>query len=231
MTEQPGPVEPQQLRASDTDREQVAQQLHKAMADGRITMAELDERLSTVYSAKTLGELEPVVLDLPDAVSPVAGRNLPARSAPRSPESRIGGRPGSATSVAIMSGAERKGNWVVPRQHNSFAFWGGVEIDLREARFAEREVTITAVAIMAGIEVIVPDDVHLEVNGFGLMGAFDKIDKSSAAPEDEVPEDAPVVRVNGLAFWAGVEVKRVSREKKNKKSKKRNKNDDNRELE
>ncbi|KMS78550.1 DUF1707 SHOCT-like domain-containing protein [Prauserella rugosa] len=220
MTEQPGPVDPKQLRASDDDRERVAQQLHKAMGDGRITMAELDERLGTVYAAKTLGELEPVLVDLPDTVSPVEGRNPPATTSSRSPESRIGGRPGSATSIAIMSGADRKGPWVVPRQHNSFAFWGGVEIDLREARFAEREVTITAVAIMAGIDVIVPDDVHVQVSGVGLMGAFDKVDKKSAAPEDEVPDAAPVVKVNGLAFWGGVEVRRVSREKKQRKKNK-----------
>lgn len=220
MTDESGATEPHrieqaQLRASDADREQVAQQLHKAMGDGRITMAELEERLGTVYAAKTLGELEPVLTDIPGAVAPTSSpERSSARAAPRSPESRIGGTPGSTTSIAIMSGADRKGSWVVPRQHNSFAFWGGVEIDLREARFAEREVTITAVAIMGGVDVIVPDDVHVRVSGVGLMGAFDKVDKESAAPEDEVPDGAPMVTVNGLAFWGGVEVRRVARRKR-----------------
>ncbi|MBB3661980.1 MULTISPECIES: DUF1707 SHOCT-like domain-containing protein [Prauserella salsuginis group] len=220
MTEDPGPaephrIEPAQLRASDADRERVAQQLHTAMGDGRITMAELEQRLGIVYAAKTLGELEPVLADLPGAVSPVTSSpQPPAPVSPRAPESRIGGTPGSATSIAIMSGTDRKGSWVVPRQHNSFAFWGGVEIDLREARFAEREVTITAVAIMAGIDVIVPDDVHVRVTGIGVMGAFEQVEKKDPRPEDEVPEGAPVVTVNGLAFWAGVEVRRMPRRKK-----------------
>ena len=46
---------PDQMRASDADRERVAQVLHNALSEGRITVNELEERLSTVYAAKTLG--------------------------------------------------------------------------------------------------------------------------------------------------------------------------------
>ncbi|RBM11377.1 hypothetical protein DI005_34170 [Prauserella sp. PE36] len=217
MTEQPGARDPKQLRASDADRERVAQLLHTAMGEGRITMAELEERLGAVYAAKTLGDLEPVVEDLPGVVAiPQAAAQLPAVSQARLPETRIGGKPGSTTSIAIMSGVSRKGNWVVPPQHNSFAFWGGTEIDLRKARFAERHSTITAVAIMGAVEITVPDDIHVEVTGFGLMGAFESTDKKGAAPEDSVPPDAPTVKINGLAFWGAVEVRRVPRDPKRK---------------
>lgn len=214
MSEQPSRPDPEQMRASDADRERVAQRLHQAMADGRITMAELEERLGTVYAAKTIGELQPVVTDLPDEGAPLPSVSATSAVAPAStavPERRIGGVPGSTTSIAIMSGTDRKGDWVLPPQHNSFAFWGGVEIDLRHARFAEQYSTITAVAIMGGIEVIVPDDITVEVTGIGVMGAFETRNKkgasSSAAP------GAPVVKITGLAFWGGVEVKRVPRSK------------------
>ncbi|WP_199435129.1 DUF1707 SHOCT-like domain-containing protein [Qaidamihabitans albus] len=209
MTEQPGRPDPKQLRASDADRERIAQILHSALGEGRITVNELEERLDQVYSAKTLGDLEPVVEDLPDVSTSAA--LLPVTPAQvHRPDQRIGGQPGSAVSIAIMSGTARKGNWVVPPQHNSFAFWGGVEIDLRHARFAERHSTITAVAIMGGIEITVPDDIVVEVTGIGIMGAFETTDKKGAA--DSAAPDAPVVRINGLAFWGGVEVKRVPRE-------------------
>ncbi|MFC4004507.1 DUF1707 domain-containing protein [Prauserella oleivorans] len=212
MTEQPGVPDPKQLRASDADRERVAQLLHSAMGEGRITMSELEERLSTVYAAKTLGELDPVVADLPGTLTLPTAQHLPVQQPqPNLPETRIGGTPGSATSVAIMSGVTRKGRWVVPRQHNSVAFWGGVELDLRDARFAEKHCTITAVAIMGGIDITVPDDIHVEVTGIGVMGAFETKTKKSAADEDAVPPGAPVLRVNGLAFWGGVEVRRVPR--------------------
>ncbi|MTD59343.1 DUF1707 domain-containing protein [Amycolatopsis sp. RM579] len=191
------------MRASNADRERVAQILHNALSEGRINVEELEQRLDTVYAAKTLEELEPPVSDLPD-VSPAAAVE-PARS--RALDNRIGGTPGSAASIAVMSGASRKGSWVVPPQHTSVAFWGGVEIDLRNARFAERESTITAVAIMGGIEITVPDDVLIEVNGVGFMGAFDTEDRASAVP----PPGAPVVRVTGFAFWGGVNVIRKPR--------------------
>ncbi|EIE97572.1 DUF1707 SHOCT-like domain-containing protein [Saccharomonospora glauca] len=206
MSEQPPHRDPKQLRASDADRERVAQALHKALGEGRITLGELEERLDRVYSAKTLGELEPITADLPTDDTP-----LPATSTSSALDRRIGGTPGSTTSIAVLSGTDRKGVWVLPPQHNSFAFWGGVKIDLRHARFAEQYSTITAVAIMGGIDVIVPDDVAVEVTGVGIMGAFETRNKKGASPT--APPNAPVVKVTGLAFWGGVEVKRVPRDK------------------
>ena len=46
-------------------RIRIAQILQNALTEGRITMPELEERLDTVYSAKTLKELEPPISDLP----------------------------------------------------------------------------------------------------------------------------------------------------------------------
>lgn len=194
------------MRASDADREQVAQILHSALSEGRITVRELEERLDTVYQAKTVAELESPIADLPKVA---AGTVEPAASRTLVPDRRIGGSPGSATSVAVMSGASRKGGWVVPRQHNSFAFWGGIEIDLRNARFAERTCTITAVAIMGGIEIVVPVDVVVEVGGVGFMGAFETEDRDGATGTP--PPGAPVIRINGFAFWGAVTIIRKPR--------------------
>jgi hypothetical protein len=193
---------PDQMRASDADREQVAQVLHNALSEGRITVNELEERLTTVYAAKTIADLKPVTIDLPTsgaALQPVQTRALGF------PDNRIGGHPGSAVSIGVMSGAARKGSWVLPPQHTSFAFWGGTEIDLRQARFADRHCTITAVAIMGGIQITVPDDINVEVTGIGFMGGFVLEDKSGAPP---APPTAPTVKINGLGFWGGVVVYR-----------------------
>jgi len=53
------------LRASDADRERVASALREHCALGRLTMAELDERLGQAYAAKTMGDLAAVTHDLP----------------------------------------------------------------------------------------------------------------------------------------------------------------------
>ncbi|WP_020662612.1 DUF1707 SHOCT-like domain-containing protein [Amycolatopsis benzoatilytica] len=197
------------MRISDADREQVAQVLHQAMSEGRITINELEERLTVVYAAKTFADLKPVTADLPNGTAIAPTSSAPLQSAaPRAlgmPDNRLGGHPGSTTSIGVMSGAVRKGSWVLPRQHTSFAFWGGVEIDLRNARFAEKSCTITAVAIMGGVEITVPDDINVDVTGIGFMGAFELEDKSGAPP---APATAPTVKINGLGFWGGVVVYR-----------------------
>ena|SRR5947207_8225163 len=53
------------LRASDEDRDRVAERLQNATAEGRLLAEELEERLGAVFSARTYGELDAVVSDLP----------------------------------------------------------------------------------------------------------------------------------------------------------------------
>src|SRR5436305_3320110 len=55
------------LRAADSDREQVAERLRHASAEGRLETEELEDRLGVVFSARTYGELDAVVSDLPAA--------------------------------------------------------------------------------------------------------------------------------------------------------------------
>ncbi|MFE0509746.1 DUF1707 domain-containing protein [Streptomyces sp. NPDC058964] len=195
-----------ELRASDADRERVAEVLRDALAEGRLDMEEFEERLEAAYKARTYGELTPITRDLPgpDVVTP------PLVSLRKDPVDKgswagrvVGGEGSSSWAVAVMSGFQRKGRWTVPRRFNCFAFWGGGEIDLREADFADREVEINCVAIMGGMQVIVPPGVEVVVRGIGVMGGFDH-------REEGVPGDpgGPRVIVTGFAFWGGVGVER-----------------------
>ena len=54
------------MRVSDADREQVAERLRDHFAAGRLTSEELDERLATALSAKTVRDLRAVMADLPE---------------------------------------------------------------------------------------------------------------------------------------------------------------------
>jgi hypothetical protein len=195
------------LRASDADRERVADILREAAGDGRLTMEELDERLDAVYAAKTYAELEPITRDLPQAGAAHSPAPAPV---PAGDLSRVGGAPSSNGAFAILGGFSRKGEWVVPKEFSAVAILGGGEIDLRQARFAEPVVTIHAVTIMGGIEITVPEDVTVEVTGVGIMGAFEHIARG------EGPPGGPKIIINGAAILGGVEVKR----KPPKKSKK-----------
>jgi Flp pilus assembly protein TadB len=65
------------LRASDADRERTADRLRKAAAEGRLLTEELEERLESAFSARTYGQLNAIVADIP-------GRDLTTRGqAPR----------------------------------------------------------------------------------------------------------------------------------------------------
>ncbi|MFE0811039.1 DUF1707 domain-containing protein [Streptomyces sp. NPDC058794] len=195
-----------ELRASDADRERVAEVLRDALAEGRLDMSEFEERLDATYSARTYGELAPITRDLPVGTAVAAPKVSMTKEPAAAGEwaGRITGGEGSSSwAVAVMSGFQRKGRWTVPRRFNSFAFWGGGEIDLREALFADGEVVINCVAVMGGIDVIVPPGVEVIVRGVGVMGDFDH--RESGVPGDP---GAPRVIVTGFAFWGGVGVRR-----------------------
>jgi hypothetical protein len=53
------------VRASDVDRERVAERLRQAAGEGRLLTEELEERLEASFSARTYGQLDAIVADLP----------------------------------------------------------------------------------------------------------------------------------------------------------------------
>ena len=198
------PVEPERMRASDADRDAVAHRLREALAEGRLDPDEHSERLDSVYRAKTLGELTPITHDLP-------APNESSSTAPtdfRSPRPAYGaGRvvdrsPTSSMAFAVMGGADRSGEWVLPGTYFAGAVMGGIELDLREARFTQRETTIWIGAVMGGVGVIVPDDIQVRVHGLPIMGGFG-ID---GQPPSVVDPGAPIVHVRGLAVMGGAGV-------------------------
>lgn len=195
-------------RASDADREAVADVLRHAAGEGRLTLPELEERLEVTFSAKTYGDLEPVVADLPEAMPPAIRPASAPVPRPAGSVERVGGTPTSSSAIAVFGGSERKGVWVVPEDFTAFALFGGVELDLRDARYQAPEVRLQLVAVFGGIDVVVPDDVVVVVDGVGVFGGFSQ----PAGDPGRLPAGAPVVRISGLALFGGVDVKRRPRE-------------------
>jgi hypothetical protein len=77
-----------QMRAADADREQVAGRLREALDEGRLTLDELDERLREVYAARTFGDLDRVVADLPAPRPPEQSQLAPVSPTRPVPPSR-----------------------------------------------------------------------------------------------------------------------------------------------
>ncbi|OKK19678.1 hypothetical protein AMK16_16590 [Streptomyces sp. CB00455] len=206
------PLPELELRASDADRERVVDRLRDAVAEGRLDMDEFGERLEAAYKSRTYAELQPLTRDLPAASAPGAAGTAPGTGPGAEPvagagsgtswPARIGGTSTSTTAVAVMSGFQRRGQWTVPARFDALAFWGGGDLDLREAKFAQREVVINCIAVMGGIQITVPPGVEVDVRGFGFMGAFDQ-----RAADFPPQPGAPRVIVTGFALMGGVEIK------------------------
>lgn len=86
MTTEPA-VEPaveanDKLRISDADRELVGKLLKVAIEEGRLTLAEYDERLRQAYEARTVGELAPIISDLPRVADGTVDHVVPRPAAP-----------------------------------------------------------------------------------------------------------------------------------------------------
>ncbi|MFJ6212742.1 DUF1707 domain-containing protein [Streptomyces sp. NPDC092296] len=188
-----------ELRASDADRERVAEVLRDAFADGRLDVVEHAERIEAVYAAKTLGELEPLTRDLPAHRPAAAPRPAPA---PAEPGPRLPpARDYAPTAVAIFGGATRKGRWRVGSRIKAVAVFGGVDIDLTDAVFESPEVVIEVAAVFGGVTVKVPENVSLHGSGVGIFGGFDVREQTADDPY------APVVRVRGAAIFGGCEAR------------------------
>lgn len=203
---------------SDADRGRFADVIGDAYAEGRLTREEYEDRLSATMSARTVADLVPVLEGLPpavaaDALAPLVTIGNPAPGPTRDPATATnwwpgeGGTASSSSVVAIFGGASRKGEWVVPAQLTAFAMFGGVELDLTRASFAQAESEIVAVAVMGGVEITVPDGLAVHVDGVGIFGGFDQQAEGPGEP------GAPVLRVKGAALFGGVEVKRKRRKR------------------
>jgi formylglycine-generating enzyme required for sulfatase activity len=192
--------DPARLRISDQDRHKVSEVLRQAAGEGRIDLDELEERLEATYAAKTYAELVPITADLPAHHGLTPGASVvPHRAVPEVTGTAY------STSLAMMSETRRQGAWLVPEQHTAFSMMGSVHLDLREATFAAKEVTINAFSIMGDVTVVVNAHTRVVVDGVAVMAEFGE---SRSRVVAELTGDSPVVHVKGLALMAGVHVKR-----------------------
>ncbi|MER7489946.1 DUF1707 domain-containing protein [Streptomyces sp. NPDC126497] len=186
-----------ELRASDADRDRIADLLREALAEGRLTADEHAERVEGVLAAKTVGELDAFVRDLPAAHRRRAAHgSAPSRPAagaiPVDPDDNV---------VAVFGAATRKGRWRAGRRIHAYAVFGSVEIDLSEALFDHQQVMVKAFSVFGSVEVRVPENVSLRGMGGGVLGSFE-VDTLDAADDE-----APVVYVDGWAVLGSVEAR------------------------
>ncbi|MEV7541737.1 DUF1707 domain-containing protein [Streptomyces sp. NPDC089915] len=181
------------LRASDADRDRIAQILSDALAEGRLTAEEHSERLDVLYAVKTVGELEVLVRDLP------AGAAAHRAAAP-APASAAAGPVESV--VAVCSSSARKGRWRPGAHTRAVSVLGDITIDLTEAVFEQQVTEFNVVSVLGNVEILVPENVTLRGYGSGVLGNFEVRGEGAAADPQ-----APVVIVRGFALLGNIEAR------------------------
>lgn len=188
------------LRASDADRDAVATVIRDALGEGRLTLTEVDDRLAQVYRARTLGELKPITQDLPGHAALVP----PPAASPALPEPGIPARivpgPASGRAVAVFSGVERKGVWTVPESLMLTTVFGGADLNMTDAAFAARHVTVKVFALFGGAQITVPPGVEVISDVTAIFGGVDNKATQPATP------GAPTIRVKGFAMFGGLAI-------------------------
>ena len=71
-----------------------------------------------------------------------------------------------------MSETKRVGPWVVEDNHTAFALMGSVVLDLRQAQFETRELTLYAHAVMGEVRIVVDAGTTVVVEGTAVMGEY-----------------------------------------------------------
>lgn len=161
--------------------------LTEAASDGRLTPSEHAERTERAYSARTLGELAELTLDL---VVPSA---QPIRLDGRKPV------------MAICGKERRDGRWVVPERLAVTAVFGEVALDLRDAVLQSQRVTVLATVLCGTLQLIVPDGMAVVISGSGVLG------RNSNPSREPAPPGAPMIEVRALTFGGRVRVVRPKR--------------------
>jgi hypothetical protein len=144
---------PQQetLRASDADRQAAVERLERALAEGRITAEEFQQRTEAAYAATTTAALRPLLADLPDQPAPaeVVGRRTPGN-------------------VVNVLGDVRLSASELPRRVGTVL--GNIRIDLRDLRSSDERVELDLWTVLGDIDVILPEGVDGELEGFAVLG-------------------------------------------------------------
>lgn len=193
------------VRASDAERDAVVGRLNQAVGEGRLTMDEFSERLELAYAARTRGELEPLLRDLPVGTAGAA----PATTSGTAVVSGGGQGKDTRWNISPIGGIRHRGRWRVPRHTVAIGVLGGVDVDLSEAELAAPEVVITKVSIIGGVSVRVPPGMRVEVSNFAVLGGRNINLGGPLAP------NAPVLHIRSFSVIGGVNV-REGRKKRNR---------------
>lgn len=173
-----------ELRVSDADRNGTLRRLHNAVALGLIDIEEFEERSSRVSLARTHGELDTLVGDLP--------------------------RPGAIVTSAAdrvelrgwAGSLKRHGEWVVPTRLAIVRRLGSVNLDLTKARFAGPVVVIELDLVRGSVDIRLPDGASASIDDVAVY-----VGSARDRRKDAPAEGTPHVVLTGRVVLGSVDIR------------------------
>lgn len=193
-------------RVSDLEREEVADVLRESAGEGRLSYAELEERLETLYASKTYGELVELTADLPNG--------------PRAPGvPAVGPQYGGAMVESgpvinvFLSDTKRMGNWLVPQRQEVNAVLGDVTLDYTEADIPFDEIHVEVKSILADVKIRVPQNAIVLLDSNPILGSVSEQEAGlKAVPDPNARTAAPKrFHIRGTAILGEIKIKRGPR--------------------
>jgi uncharacterized protein DUF1707/cell wall-active antibiotic response 4TMS protein YvqF len=186
------------VRVSDAEREAVVERLNAATSEGRLTLEEFGDRVAEALAARTRGDLNRVVVDLP---APAAGPMIARSSAIGAPASTVPS-PARTSEITPVGSVKRGGRWRIDRDMELGTIVGSVKLDLRQAEIGGAEIALHVKTVVGSVKVWIPYGIAVEVSGESVLG-------SRSVDEDSPGPYAPVLRLRIDTVMGSVKVYRV----------------------
>jgi len=183
-------------------RQRVVEDLMEHFANDVMDLSEFERRLDVANGSKSLEELNALLADLPTSGAVMRRSKLtPARGGAAVVVSSEDVRAHSLM-IAVLGGTGRKGRWVPARRNTAIGILGGVQLDFREAMLGPGVTEVSLFACMGGIEIIVPPEMAVEVDGMAILGGFES-ETDTVLNRDP---DQPLLRIKGFFVLGGAEI-------------------------
>ncbi|GGO46385.1 DUF1707 SHOCT-like domain-containing protein [Streptomyces lasiicapitis] len=167
----------------EDDRDEAVRRLREAYAEGHLAHEEMDDRLGQVLTAKTHGELAPLLASLP-------------------PE-----KEGATSTIGALSGRiRRRGEWRVPRTLKVQSAMGRVHLDLSRAIIEHPVVDIELHLGTGRSKITVPHDAIVDFEGVQAVWK-ETLDKSGRPSRP----GGPKIRISGAMGMGRLTIRRARR--------------------
>ena len=184
------------MRIGDRERDLIAWVLQQALAEGRITIDELDARLDVALRARTFADLDPLVADL--LVEPLSTElALPPLGVESGAAVVTGTSPNNRLVLdAGWSGLTRSGRWDLPPFLRLNGGKNRLKVNcLRAAPLAE-VIDIQVVPSVGVVAIVIPESWGADTEQLGSSWGLAR-SKVSAKPE----RGAPLLVLHGSVGW------------------------------